>query len=258
MALMYKHAELTPMPDAAIFADTQDEPRAVYEWLDWLETQLPYPVYRVTRGNLMQSAIRVRKTRDGERSYIQTAIPVYTIEGLRTGQGQRHCTRDFKIKPIQKKARELLGKRSIRSKVPLVEMLIGISTDEFDRAKPSQQPWIVNRHPLLDEARMSRTDCIQWLQAHDYGMAPRSACKKCPFRDDEQWLSLAPDELAEAVAFEPKLQAAYAATSEISSTPYLHETRVPLGEITLSPNYNFDFGPPLNKYRNECEGMCGV
>lgn len=35
MALMAAHGEITPMPDAAIFADTQAEPKAVYEWLDW-------------------------------------------------------------------------------------------------------------------------------------------------------------------------------------------------------------------------------
>lgn len=29
MALMAAHGELTPMPDAAIFADTQDEPAKV-------------------------------------------------------------------------------------------------------------------------------------------------------------------------------------------------------------------------------------
>jgi hypothetical protein len=33
MALMAAHGELTPMPDAAIFADTGWEPKAVYEHL---------------------------------------------------------------------------------------------------------------------------------------------------------------------------------------------------------------------------------
>ena len=34
MALMAAHGEITPMPDAAIFADTQSEPASVYRWLD--------------------------------------------------------------------------------------------------------------------------------------------------------------------------------------------------------------------------------
>jgi 3'-phosphoadenosine 5'-phosphosulfate sulfotransferase (PAPS reductase)/FAD synthetase len=50
LALMAAAGEVTPMPAAAIFADTQDEPASVYRWLDWLEKQLPFPVYRVTAG----------------------------------------------------------------------------------------------------------------------------------------------------------------------------------------------------------------
>jgi len=33
MALMASHGEITPMPDAAIFADTGWEPKAVYDHL---------------------------------------------------------------------------------------------------------------------------------------------------------------------------------------------------------------------------------
>jgi hypothetical protein len=36
LALMAAAGEVTPMPTAAIFADTQDEPASVYRWLDWL------------------------------------------------------------------------------------------------------------------------------------------------------------------------------------------------------------------------------
>jgi hypothetical protein len=36
LALMAAHGEITPMPVAAIFADTQAEPASVYRWLDWL------------------------------------------------------------------------------------------------------------------------------------------------------------------------------------------------------------------------------
>ena len=46
MALKAACGELTPMPELAIFADTQYEPSAVYEHLAWLETQLPFPVQR--------------------------------------------------------------------------------------------------------------------------------------------------------------------------------------------------------------------
>ena len=57
MALMAAKGEITPMPDCAIFADTGWEPKRVYEWLDWLETQLPFPVYRVSKGNLRDDIV---------------------------------------------------------------------------------------------------------------------------------------------------------------------------------------------------------
>lgn len=60
MALMAAAGEITPMPVAAIFADTQAEPKSVYVWLDWLEKQLPFPVHRVTAGNLADHSITLR------------------------------------------------------------------------------------------------------------------------------------------------------------------------------------------------------
>ena len=56
LALMIAHGELEPV-EAAIFADTGWEPRKVYEWLDWLEQQLPFPVYRVQHGNLRSDTL---------------------------------------------------------------------------------------------------------------------------------------------------------------------------------------------------------
>jgi len=67
MALMAAHGEITPMPDYAIFADTQAEPSHIYSWLDWLETQLPFPVLRVTAGSLKE-AILNGKDRFASRS----------------------------------------------------------------------------------------------------------------------------------------------------------------------------------------------
>lgn len=52
MALMAAHGEIGPMPDCAIFSDTGWEPKAVYDHLEWLEQQLPFPVHRVERGNI--------------------------------------------------------------------------------------------------------------------------------------------------------------------------------------------------------------
>lgn len=96
MALMAAHGEIEPMPDCAIFADTQAEPKHVYDWLDWLETQLPFPVYRVTKGNLKEDLL------SGERA---ATPPLYT----ETGMLMRQCTTEYKVEPIRKKLRELVG-----------------------------------------------------------------------------------------------------------------------------------------------------
>lgn len=56
LALMIAAGELEPI-DCAIFADTQSEPRAVYDWLDYLQTKLPFPVKRVTQGSLRQNIL---------------------------------------------------------------------------------------------------------------------------------------------------------------------------------------------------------
>jgi len=46
-------------PTVAIFADTQWEPPAVYEWLGWLESigSNKIPIRRVSVGNLREAAL---------------------------------------------------------------------------------------------------------------------------------------------------------------------------------------------------------
>jgi 3'-phosphoadenosine 5'-phosphosulfate sulfotransferase (PAPS reductase)/FAD synthetase len=78
MALMATAGEIGPMPKAAIFADTQDEPASVYRWLDWLEKQLPFPVVRVTKGKLSDEGVRMRVSKKGH-VYSRTDIPYFTL-----------------------------------------------------------------------------------------------------------------------------------------------------------------------------------
>jgi hypothetical protein len=80
LALMAAAGEITPMPEAAVFADTQREPKAVYEWLKWLETQLPFPVLRVTKGDLYANAVRLRTSKDGN-NYQGTLSQVTNFRG---------------------------------------------------------------------------------------------------------------------------------------------------------------------------------
>lgn len=260
LALMAAKGLIDPSPSCAIFADTKGEPVAVYEWLEWLRLQLPFPVYTVTKGDLWKSASTVRKTRDGLRSYISTGIPVFTVDGIKKGMGKRQCTRTFKIEPVIKKCRELLGVTRIPSKSPpLVNMLMGISTDEADRMKPAAKKWINARFPLIDLG-MSRTDCIQWCRDNGYPEPPKSACTYCPFHDDAMWLSMSDQEIGEVSKKEYELQRAYQDASALHSVPYFHAARLPLSEViaqlrakTMEPGIG-----QVDLLGNECEGMCGV
>lgn len=246
------------MVDCAIFADTKGEPKKVYDWMDYLERVMPFPIYRVSRGDLWRSATDIRTTKDGQRTYIATGIPVYTVEGLSKGIGKRQCTRTFKVDPITRKTRQLLDRRAIRkTEGTLVEMLIGISLDESDRMKPSKAPWIKSQWPLVDMG-ISRADCLAWMERKKYPLPPRSACTYCPFHSDDEWLALTPGDFADAVQKEKQLQGAYNTASALRSVPYFHKTRVPLSEVKFKPTGGKDKERQLNAFRNECEGMCGV
>lgn len=257
MALMAAKGKITPMPDCAIFADTQHEPKAVYDHLDWLRGELPFPVYIVTAGDLWQAATRLRRTLDGERTYLATGLPVYTL-GDQAGIGRRQCTRDFKIDPIHREVRRLLGKSRITKKDGvLVEMWIGISVDEIMRRKPSQKPYIVSRWPLIEQ-QFTRQECLNWMDSNDYPTPPRSACTFCPYHSDAEWLKLTPDEFADAVAKERELQSAYNVATALKSVPFFHSARVPLDQVELRARTEDGRLWQLDMFNNECEGMCGV
>lgn len=257
LGLMIARGDL-PSIDGAVFADTQHEPKAVYEYLDWFEEEVakcrqPFPIYRVTNGDLWKAATEVRISRVTGSSYIRTAIPVYTLDGLSRGIGRRQCTTDYKIKPVQKKAKQLLGVKRIRATDGvLVEMLIGFSTDEIFRLKPSRESWIEKAWPLI-ELNMSRADCYSWMEKNGYPRPLRSACEFCPFHSDQEWLGLGPQVLSHVANREKELQHAYHATGCLTSTPFLHENRIPFADVVFNLNSQRDL------YANDCNsGFCGT
>lgn len=217
-----------PMVDAAIFADTGAEQAAVYAFLDWLETRLPFPVHRVSAGNLRDDVVN---RKDG-----YNPIPAYTD----TGMGRRQCTYQYKLRPLRRKMREL-------SNGGKVVCLVGISLDEAHRMKPTGLQWCVNSWPLVDLG-MTRLDCLRWLSANGLPRPPRSACTFCMFKRDAEWRDTKadPEAWAEAV----RVDEAIAEHGE-----YLHRSLKRLTEIDFRNAE--DFGQ-IDAFGNECEGMCGV
>jgi hypothetical protein len=227
LALMAARGEIE-LPDCAIFADTGWEPTEVYRHLDWLEAQLPYPVHRVSAGDIRDSI--------GTGGY--EPIPWHIAGGM----GRRQCTKQYKLYPIRRKVRELLG-----GKTPAggCEMWVGISRDEAHRMKPSTVRYISNVWPLVDRG-MTRQDCKRWLERRGV-MAPRSACCGCPFLSDADWrLRRQEPDWAATVALSHKL----AATGQ-----YMHRALKPVDEIDFRTAA--ERGQP-DLFGAECEGMCGV
>lgn len=263
VALMAAHGEIERI-DAAIFADTQNEPVSVMRWLDWLEQEVakckyPFPIHRVTIGNLADNVLRVRTSASSGRRYMTGGIPAFLKkEGKKEGILGRTCTENFKIKPVYTKIRKILGIQRISKKMGVVcRVAIGISMDEYFRVKPNKFRFAESYWPLIDK-NMTRADCLAWMQAKGYPTPPRSACVFCPFHSDDDWIKLKteePEGFARAVEFERKMHTAYESQDALHSRPYLHSTCVPLDEVKFN---GVKVHSQVDLFGNECEGLCGV
>ncbi len=256
-----------PKLDAAIFADTQWEPKAVYEWLDKVlepeAAKAGIPLFRVTAGNIREDALRSRMRAD-EYKQIEggrwASMPLYTQLKDKDSEGmiRRQCTKEYKIEPVQKKARELRersaegGPIGTVATLPHVHLWMGISGDEKRRMRMSKVYWIEHFYPLVFEFERPwhRRDCVKWLKDQGFPEAPRSACIGCPYRSNKEWRSLAPEEWTDAVAFDKSIRQIGGLTADT----YLHRSCKPLDMI--------DFSTPEERgqgnWIEECEGMCGV
>jgi hypothetical protein len=243
LALMIARQELPPV-DCAIFSDTGWEPKAVYEWLGWLETQLPFPIHRVSAGNI-RGDILDKQTNPARRI---AAVPWFTLSPRgKAGMGRRQCTAEYKLRPLQKKVVELMGGNRPKGGC---EMLIGISMDEVWRMKPSRVHYIKNVFPLIDKG-ITRQACLRWMEERQYPKPPKSSCIGCPFHSDAQWRALTTEEFADAV----EVDRAIRNQPGFRGQQFMHKSMKPLEEVDLSTAE--DRGQ-LNLFLNDCEGMCGV
>tara|TARA_B100000686_G_scaffold53214_1_gene57416 strand:- start:3177 stop:4031 length:855 start_codon:yes stop_codon:yes gene_type:complete len=250
MALMGDRGDFGPKPDAAIFADTQWEPAGVYEHLDWLESQLSFPVYRVTAGNIRENEIQGKTPTSGDGNEYQfNTIPLYTEKGI----SHRQCTSQYKIRPILQKTRELLGLAPRqRSKEIFSEHWMGISLDEIVRMKDSRDKFVVHRFPLI-EKRMERRHCIEWFAQHYPNRTlEKSSCLGCPYKRNEQWRELKmgrKEDWDDVVEFDKKIR-----NIDPRAKQFLHRSCKPIDEVDFR---NLEDMGQLS-FLDECDGMCGV
>ena len=243
MLLMAAEGEFGVVPPLAVFADTQHEPAAVYEHLDWLEEQVAgrIEIVRVSEGDLLEIATG--------RDF--NPIPLYldTPDG-KGALGRRQCTKEFKLFPIRRELR----RRGFGPDQP-VEMWVGISLDESLRMKPSGLKWLENAWPLIDR-RLSRQDCLRWFRERYPGRElAKSACVFCPYKRDREFALMRtedPVSYALAVAADERMR-----HTADGRTQFVSRSLKPLSELTTIEEDGqgtlFDAG-----FEDECEGMCGV
>lgn len=238
--------ELEPV-HAAIHADTYWEKEKTYEfvrmWEPWLRQ---HGVRVVTVGDRKQAVEKVNTQ--------WTDIPAFTATPSENGgMLRRQCTQRWKIEPIRKFLREELARLGLSKTPGVVESWQGISLDEFTRMRTSDVRWLVNRYPLVD-LRMTRQDCITWLNRHDLPTPPKSACVFCPYQNRQAW-----QELKRAGGSDWNTAVSIDAAIRHVRPPYdlfVHPARLPLEQAVTIPE---DTGMMQPSLLDECDsGYCFV
>lgn len=236
LAAMVALGELEPV-NFAIHADTTHESKLTYEFANhW-------------RGWLMDMGVVVVVVATHEKKNIidkwgGMQLPAYTASAKGDGQIRRQCTHEWKIRPMREWMRSNRnGER--------IEQWLGISLDEFQRMRDSDVKYIRNRYPLI-EKRMTRADCVAWLEKHGLEVPPKSACTFCPYHSTAEWrrIKSIPEDWSEATAVDAAIRKA--------RPPYdlfVHPSRKPLAEVDLR---SAEEKGQLSLWDDECSGVCGV
>lgn len=228
LAVMSAFGDL-PKLDVVVTADTGWEREKTYDVRDYYTTWLEkrgVPVHVVSAGNVFLQ---------GAEEHIH--IPFFTETGAPL---RRQCTRKFKIVPIKHELRRLIGFHSSRPPHPRpgsIVQWLGISLDEYQRMKPSRVKYIVHKFPLVEE-RLTRNDCVEYLEARGLPVPIKSACVGCPYRRASEWLEMketSPGEWADVIAFDELNRENPLAAREGSTVDklYVYQKSVPLVSADL-------------------------
>ena len=247
-----------PKASIALFADTGDEPPNVYEHLStftkWLN-QHGMEVKIVSAGKLSDELLGIAAP---VQQGFPVGIPAWTADGVPL---RRQCTKHYKLQPLEKEIRALLGfKKGERIKGKAMgRALIGISMDEVGRMKPSQSTFITNCYPLIlgPKHPLRVEDCIRICEEHLGYVPGKSACRYCPYHDNQFWLDLKTDlprEFEEACKVDEAIRHNTKGGEE--KPIFIHQSCQPLRGIDFQallkdPNQ-------MDLFQNACDGYCGV
>jgi len=252
-----------PKLDAAIFADTQWETQAVYENLSWIKQEARkagIAVHRVSVGSLREHTVSamVRDDKEKGERYASMPLRVKNPDGSE-GMIRRQCTSEYKILPIQKYIKQEILKVKPRQRLPkqpVIELWMGISWDEKQRATMSKELWATKAYPLMEDFNppYTREMCLAWLKTqYPDKRVPRSSCIGCPYHSNEEWRELknVPVEWKDAVMVDNKIRHTDKRRGEV----FLHRECIPLEDVDLRTVE--DMGQ-TNLWSEECSGYCGI
>lgn len=225
-------------PDFVVHADTTWERSSTY---DFAAAQTAW---------LKEHGIEVVTVSDSEQAQKiytnRTDIPAFTSNGKTDGQLRRQCTGRWKITPIRRFAQSVRNNQK-------VQQWMGISLDEMHRAGTSDVKYITHRYPLL-EKRMTRGDCLQWLQRNDLPIPEKSSCVFCPYHNKNAWQELKrnPDDWQKAVTVDEQIR-----QTRPPFDLFVHPSRKPLAQaVHLIEEFGYS---QLQLLEQECgSGYCFV
>jgi hypothetical protein len=241
--------ELEPL-DLIITSDTGWERQVTYDARDF------YAAWFRERGITVELIDGGNVRLEGGREH----VPFWTETG---GPLKRECTREYKIRPIRRRVRQVLGYLPSTPPAPpagAVEQWLGYTWDEVGRMRTDEVAYSVSRYPLI-EMRMVRDDCIKFLASQDLPVPVKSACVGCPYRRASEYLEMqrdAPEEWAEAVEFdEENRHNPYADRGSDSDKLYIYKSQMvpmPLKDANLVADAERERSKQM--MLPMCEGSC--
>lgn len=203
-----------PRPDRVVIADTGREASETWQYA---EAHIR-PLLRKL-GLDLEIAPHSLARRDLYSGNGDMLLPAWTAQG----RLPTFCSSEWKKQVVRRYLRSV----GVRECVTW----IGISLDEFGRAKDSDRQWQRYRWPLLFDIPLRRSECAQLVV--DYGLPPppRSSCWCCPHRRDPEWRRLrvaCPQDWERACALDEEIRA-----RDGAGGVWLHRSRQPLAEASL-------------------------
>jgi 3'-phosphoadenosine 5'-phosphosulfate sulfotransferase (PAPS reductase)/FAD synthetase len=219
---------LIPPFDCAIFADTGWERDKTYNVINELQSKYKTPIITVKAGNIKDNMLEAKET----QSRFAT-MPLYCVQNNNKGMMRRQCTEEYKITPINKELRKLLGlKPRQRYTGDAIDFVLGISLDESVRANAyKESKYKTNSYPLIN-LKMDRNQCEHYLDQHNIDVV-KSACIGCPYHTNKEWRSLDKNEFTDACSFDAQIRNGFEYKKIKSQELYLHSSCQPLADVDM-------------------------